>query len=93
MKSSLFILSSLVFVIVALSVIHVVVANMLSTTGVELDDLQTNLTKYKKENIILREDVLGHASLYYIASVAAEMGFVDAKSPIVIHSPLPIAKR
>lgn len=93
MKKSVVIFLSLVIITFVLSIVHVVVANVLSTTGVELDAIQTDLLKYKKENVILRESVLENASLYQIASKAAELGFVPSKSSVAITAPLPIAKR
>ncbi len=66
---------------------------MLSTTGIELDNLQTDLTKYKKQNTILQEQILQASSLDHIASAAATLGFVSEKSPVVIDAPLPLAKR
>lgn len=90
---SVYIFISLVGVIVTLSIVHVVVSNMLSTTGIDLEKLQTDLTHFKKENTILEEQVLEASSLEHIASAAATMGFVDDKSPVVIDAPLPLAKR
>ena len=80
-------------IIIVLTIVHVVVSNMLSTTGIELDNLQTDLTKYKKENTILQEQILQASSLDHIASAAATLGFVSEKSPVVIDAPLPLAKR
>jgi cell division protein FtsL len=93
MNKSLYLFSALVLVILTLTIVHVVVSNMLSTTGIELDTLQTDLTHYKKENVILQEQVLDQSSLSHIASAAAGMGFISEKSPVVIQAPLPLAKR
>ena len=93
MKRSKFLFISLAVVILALTIIHVVVSNMLSTTGIELEKLQTSITKFKKENVILQEKVLQASSLDHIASAAAAMGFVSEKTPVVIQAPLPLAKR
>ena len=93
MKRSLYLFSSLVTVIITLTIIHVVVSNMLSTTGIELEKLQTDLVKYKKENGIIQEQVLDQSSLSHIASAAATMGFINEKTPVVIEAPLPLAKR
>jgi hypothetical protein len=81
------------FIIVVLTIIHVVVSNMISTAGVELDNLQTNLADFQKKNTILRQQVLIDSSLSHIASVAAEMGFIDPKSNVYLSAPLPLAKR
>lgn len=88
-----FILPLLLITIFGLSVLHVVIANMLSTAGVELDKLQVELVAYQKENTIIREQILNQTSLDHIASVASNMGFIEAKSNVYIDSPLPLAKR
>lgn len=93
MKKSLYLFFLLIMVIISLTITHVVVSNMLSTTGVELDTLQVNVIKYKKENTLLHEQVLEQSSLFHIASAAAEMGFVPAKSTVYLSAPLPLAKR
>lgn len=76
-----------------LSVIQVVISNMLSTSGVELDKLQTDLIHFKKENIVLREEVLMNTSLTNIASIAATMGFVDTKSAINLSNSESLTRR
>lgn len=86
-------LSMLGLTIVVLTIVHVIVANMISTTGVDLEAIQTDLRSYKKENVILREKVLEQSSLLSIASQAASMGFVKSETPLVMSSQLPIAKR
>jgi hypothetical protein len=93
MKKFIVLFLPLVIFTIILSVVHVIVSNMLSTAGVDLDKLQTDLTKYQKENTILREHVLTDTSLNFIASSAAKMGFVNAKTNIYIQAPLPLAKR
>lgn len=82
MKKLILLTFPLLIFCIFLSIVHVVVSNMLSTSGVELDSLQLDLVKYKKENILLREEVLKNTSLTNIASSAARMGFIDAKSVI-----------
>ncbi len=82
MKKLILFTTPLFILCIILSVIQVVISNMLSTSGVELDGLQDNLIKYKNENAILREEVLKNTSLTKIASSAAVLGFVDAKSSI-----------
>jgi cell division protein FtsL len=93
MKRARFIIPVLTLVIISLSVIHVIVANRLSTTGIDLYEMQAELTKYKKQNIILHEQVLKLSSLDTIASRAAELGFVEPKQNIVIEGQVPLAKR
>lgn len=88
----IFILTCIIFIIIAaLSVVRVYVSNQLSTTGMTLDRLQTEVMQYKKENIILRERVLAASSLTHIASEAAQLGFVPSGKDIYISAPLPLA--
>lgn len=91
MTKPLLILGFLFTVIIALSLAHVVVSNSLSTTGIVLSKLEKQIDKYKKENALLSEYVLTQSSFTEIASQAAEMGFVHAKSQVYLSSPLPIA--
>lgn len=91
-KPVLFIICN-VIIIVVLSVIQVIVANSISTTGIELSKIQKEIAVTKKQNAVLHEQVLFSASLTNIASVAAEMGFEETKSQMVLSSPLPIARR
>lgn len=93
MKRLIVLFFPFVVVIIILTLSHVMVANMLSTTGVELDKLQTDLTKYKKENIFLHEKFLADTSLNHIASAAAEMGFVDALTNVYLPAELPLTNR
>jgi cell division protein FtsL len=79
--------------ILGLAIGQVVAANSLSTSGIELAKLQTEIKKYKKQNAILKEKVLYAGSLTKIASEAGQMGFVNTTKTIDISSPLPIAKR
>lgn len=91
MKKPFLILGFLFTIIVILSLAHVVVSNSLSTTGIVLSKLQKQIDRYKKENSLLAENVLMQSSFTEIASRAAEMGFVHAKSHVYLSSPLPIA--
>lgn len=93
MKKTTYLFVPLLTITVFLVLVHVIVSNMLSTAGVELDILQTKLTETQKQNIIIREQVLTDTSLRHIASSAADMGFVKAKTNIYLPDQLPLAKR
>lgn len=75
----------------SLWVFQVVASNRLSTTGIELEKIQSELAKYKKENAILEEKVLAASSLMNISKKAKELGFVESKSQVYINNPLPLA--
>lgn len=89
-KPRLFILS-LIFIIGVLSIVQVVVSNMLTTSGLLLDQLTKKIEYYEKENSQFSERLLLSSSLTEIASAAANLRFVAKKSQIVFTSQPPIA--
>ena len=91
MKKPILFITLIIFIIVGLSIVQVTVSNSLTTTGIELGKIEEAITTYRKENIKLNEKVLTMSSYDMIASKAADMGFVEEKSHIVITAPLPIA--
>lgn len=82
-----------IIIIIALSIVQVVAANSISTTGIELGKIQDQISDLTKQNEVLHEQVLTLSSLTSISSRAAEMGFVESKSTLVISQPLPLARR
>ncbi|MBI5044883.1 MAG: hypothetical protein HZC02_03085 [Candidatus Levybacteria bacterium] len=82
-----------IMIIMGLSIVQVVVANSISTSGIELNKLQQQISELKRSNAMLHEQVLIASSFTTIASKASSMGFEEGKSPLVISSPLPIARR
>ncbi len=80
-------------IIVGLSIVQVVVANGISTSGIELSKVQQQIGELKRSNAMLHEQILTASSLTSIASIASSMGFEEEKSPLVISSPLPLARR
>ena len=81
----------MIMVIVALAVVRVAILNSISTTGIELVNIQNELTIYKKQNVLLKEEYLEVSSLTAIDKKAKSLGFVDAKSHIYLNTPLPLA--
>lgn len=92
MKQPVFIIAAILLIIVVLSVLQVVVSNGLSTTGIEVAKVQKEIDIVKKQNAVLKEEVLKQSSLVYIASEAATMGFIESKSMISVFAPLPLAR-
>jgi len=86
-------ISLIALTIISLAVVRVAILNSISTTGIELVDLQKDLTVYKKQNVLLKEEYLAVSSLTSIDKKAKTMGFVDAKSHIYLNTPLPLALR
>ena len=93
MKKIIAISFPLFLFVVILLLTQIVVSNMLSTTGVKLDSLQSDIIKYHKANTHLREKVLSDTSFRNVASSAAEMGFIDVKTNVYISNQLPITRR
>ncbi len=93
MKRPLYFIIFNIVIIIALSLVQVVIANSISTTGIELAKLQSEISELKKKNALLYEQILISSSLTQIASAASTMGFEETTSQLVISSPLPIARR
>lgn len=93
MKRPFLFISFIIAIVVSLSIVQVVVSNSISTTGIELGKLQTEIAKYEKHNALLSEQILTVSSLTYIEEVAKEDGFVLSKSHIFLPTSLPLAKR
>lgn len=85
------IIQSLILVTIVLTIVRIVVANSISTSGVELGKINENVNSYKLENYILSEKLLEQSSLSAIASEAAKLGFADTSDSFVLNNPLPIA--
>lgn len=85
------IIKSLIFVAVVLAILRVVVANSISTSGVELGKINEAVNSYQLENYLLSEKLLEQSSLSVIASEAAKLGFADTGESFVLNNPLPIA--
>lgn len=92
-KKPLLLITSIIIVIVALAVVRVAILNSISTTGIELVSLQNELTTYKKQNVLLKEEYLEVSSLSAIDKKAKTLGFVESKSHIYLNTPLPLALR
>ena len=93
MKKPVLFIAFNVALVVGLSIVQVMAANNISTTGIQLGKIEGEIANLKKQNAIIHEQVLTFSSLTTIASRASELGFQDAKSPIVITEPLPLARR
>lgn len=93
MKKPVLFIGLNVFIIATLSFVQVVVANSISTTGIELGKVQQQIDDLKKKNAVLHEQVLLSSSLTHIASEAASMGLSQSTSKVVLSMPLPLALR
>ncbi len=67
------------------------ISNFLSTDGIALASMQDKIGLLEKQNMEISEKVYSLSSLTTIASCAATLGFVDARSEVVLANPLPLA--
>ncbi len=91
MKKPLLLVIFFIITIMILSTVQVGTSSKLSTTGIELEKLQAQINKYKKENMILEEKVLEASALINVSKKAKDLGFVQSKSQIYLSNPLPFA--
>ena len=91
MKKPLLIITFFIISIISLWTTQVVISNRLSTTGIELQKIQSEIAKYKKENTLIKEKVLETSSLLGVSQKAKALGFVESKSQVYLSNPLPLA--
>lgn len=91
MKRPIYLLSFIISIIFGLTIVQIGVSNQLSTTGSELAVIEDKIDQVKKENLVLNEKVLQASALITIDQKAEQLGFVQAKSPLYLSTPLPLA--
>ena len=82
---------AMVVMLVVSGIIEISVSNSLTTDGIQLGKIQANIDTVKKDNMLLKEKLLTMSSYTEIASQAAALGFVNAKSAIFLDQPIPLA--
>ena len=91
MKKPVFIIIILLNLVIALSMIKAIAYNRLSTSGVFVGKVEGEINSLKTQNAILSEEFLAESSLTNISSKAAELGFVEDDSLMVLGSSRPLA--
>ena len=91
MKKPVLIIIFFIISIISLWTTQVLISNRLSTTGIELQKIQSEIARYKKENTLIKEKVLEASSLLKVSQKAKTLGFVESKSQIYLSDPLPLA--
>lgn len=86
-------LGSLFGMIILLSILQIGVSNYFATDGIKLENIQTQLQDYKKQNLVLQEDIDANASLTAISAKAVPLGFIPEKDRILIPVAQPLAIR
>ena len=79
-------------IILVLSGVQVVISARLSTTGVELSQIEEELDVLRRENSLFTEQILRESSYNRIASKSAEQGFVENTENFSLASPVVVAK-
>lgn len=69
-----------------------VVASRISTSGVELSQIQEETSKYVTQNAILEEKIFSLSSLTHVSETASKNGFVDSKEAFAVSGAKPIAR-
>lgn len=91
MKRPILILIALFITTLSLMFLKIVVANRITTNGIELGVMQNKIQQYDTQNLVLQEQLLSYASLHTISEKAGKMGFIQAKSDYFVAAPLHVA--
>ncbi len=86
MKLPVIILTLLIFTVISLLIVNLTVSNMMSTGGISLDKLQTQLSRLQLQDTNMEQKVLSMSSYTQIASEAAKMGFVADKNTVAFSA-------
>lgn len=91
MKKSSVTILILIATIIALSIVQTGISNKLSTKGIMVSKIESEINYYKTQNAILSEKLLSYASLTNLTSRASKLGFAKKRSEITLGSSLPLA--
>lgn len=92
MKKRFLVFLGMASVLVVLIVIQAVVANSMSTVGVDVSAMQNEILTYKKENALLKEKLLTRSSLTQIAESMDNSGYETAKTQLSLANSSKIAR-
>jgi cell division protein FtsL len=76
----------LVLLIIAGSLVQIGMANSLTTQGITLGKIQSQINTTKQANMLMAEQLYTISSYTHIASQAATLGFVEAKPAIFLQA-------
>lgn len=91
MKKPLIILTFLFVTIGALVLVRSVVSASITTSGLELSQINEESSELRTKNAILRKDIFSLSSLISISDRAVKVGFVDSSSVFSVSSKQTIA--
>lgn len=93
MKKPYLIIIFLFGLVISLSVAKAMLHNMLSTSGVLVSKVESEINFYKTQNAILSEAFLKSSSLANIALKAQDSGFTSENNLMVLKTSRPLAIR
>lgn len=93
MKKPFFILAMLFLTIGILFGARSFASTRITTSGLELGEIQEQTSYYKTQNAILREKIFSLSSLNHVSETAEKVGFVESKSTFAVGGARPIAIR
>lgn len=82
------VLGATIFILLLLQVI---VSNTLATAGMEMSEIEKDISKFSYENGLLEEKIASASSLMTLSTKAKEIGFTKTASPIFLARDLPVA--
>ena len=91
MKKSIVIIAILLVAVLALSIVRIYICNQISTSGVVLDQVQSESDSYKMQNILLSQKLYSESALTNIAEQAVKKGFVSQGLDFVLNNQIPLA--
>ncbi len=86
MKRTGIVIVAMISIILVLSVVQMSVGNSLSTGGLQLSMIQSQIQTYQKDNAILKEKVLAASSLTNISEKAGKIGFASSTTKVLVIS-------
>lgn len=87
------IIKSLIVLVIVLAMVRLVVSNVIATSGLALDKIESQTEALKLENDVLNEKLLSVSSLTAIASEAAKIGFTSSSQSYLLVFPNTLAKQ
>lgn len=92
MKRGYMLLGLLGIAVMLLVLVQISIANMLSTGGIQLSQVQAQISLYQRQNAMLEEKIYTLSSLTTVAEEARKLGYVfSSQSTLVIANPQPLA--
>ena len=91
MKKPILVITFLSLIIVLLVILRVSLVNSISTTGIQLVDLQNQSASYENQNELLKVQYLQAASYTNIAQKATKLGYVPVSNEVDLDAPAPLA--